>query len=269
MTRKLSVPAVLAGTLLAGSAVAAEPPSPAYDWSGFYIGVHAALARTDVGNASLVWGDGNIFGPLSADGMAITRNSRTSFDATQLGGGIHAGYNYRIGNIVSGVEADFALFGGRGSDGVSAPYIAAVGHRYTLQYGAGVDWLATIRGRLGYAADRLLIYGTGGIAFADVEFDWSYTDTQNAPNRARGSGSSSKIATRPIFGGGFEYALNGNSTFKVEYLYMRSVDIDTSGVVYNDSPGFSNQITTSANIDAHHFLKVGLNWKLGGPSAAK
>jgi hypothetical protein len=50
---------------------------------------------------------------------------------------------------------------------------------------------------------------------------------------------------------------------------MRSVDIDTSGAVYIDSPGFSNQITTNASINAHHFLKVGLNWKLGEPGGTK
>jgi outer membrane immunogenic protein len=267
MTRKLRVLAALAGTLLSGPAIAGTV-SPAYDWSGFYIGAHAALANTDVGNANLVWGDGNLIGPLTADGLAITRNSRVSFDSMQLGGGIQAGYNYQIGNVVAGLEADFTMFGGRGSDGVSAPFISSPTRRYILQYGVNVDWLATIRGRLGYAADRFFIYGTGGIAFADVELDWSYSTTFNPPQYSSGSGGSSKIATKPIFGGGFEYALNGNSTFKVEYLYMRSIDIGMSGVV-STSDGFSNQITTNANINAHHFLKVGLNWKFGEPGAGK
>ena len=71
------------------------------------------------------------------------------------------------------------------------------------------DWLATVRGRAGYAFDRILIYGTGGGAFGNVQ----------AGVRRAGPFSSS-TQTGWTAGAGVEFAFTPNLTAKVEYLYV-------------------------------------------------
>ncbi|MGF1619389.1 MAG: outer membrane protein [Rhodomicrobiaceae bacterium] len=63
-------------------------------------------------------------------------------------GGIQIGYNWqKHGPWVFGVEADYSF--------IDAEL---------------VDYMASIRGRVGYAFDNLLVYGTGGIAFTEQDF---------------------------------------------------------------------------------------------------
>ena len=65
-------------------------------------------------------------------------------DDVTLIGGVHAGYNWQSGARVFGVEGD-------------------------VSFGDGVDYLASARARLGYARDNLLLYVTGGVAFAGFD----------------------------------------------------------------------------------------------------
>src|SRR6202034_3824618 len=90
-------------------------------------------------------------------------NSFTGFDPTynikSAVGGLYAGYNYQIGWAVLGIESDIEAADIHGGfDSVTAA-------------GAGatrIDWQGSFRGRLGYATDKLLFYGTGGLAFANI-----------------------------------------------------------------------------------------------------
>ena len=103
------------------------------------------------------------------------------------------GGNYQWGQFVLGVEGDGAY------DTLSVTP-AALGGGITVTS----DWLATVRGRAGYAWDRILIYGTGGAAFAN----------------AAATGFSSTTMTGWTAGGGIEAALTPSLSAKVEYLYV-------------------------------------------------
>jgi opacity protein-like surface antigen len=102
-------------------------------------------------------------------------------------GGAEAGYNYQWGaSFVAGVEADLQGAGVRGAgryagasqDGAAINYDfegdtgSAVITRSAFGSGqitAGVDWLGTVRGRIGWlAAPTLLVFGTGGLAYGGV-----------------------------------------------------------------------------------------------------
>ena len=114
------------------------PPPPIFNWSGFYVGAHAGYG----------WGDSNF------DAAA----AGTSFDANGWLFGALAGVNYQVGQTVFGVETDinWSDFGGSGVCG-------------GLACQTEVPWFGTLRGRLGYAADRFMPYITGGLAYGKVE----------------------------------------------------------------------------------------------------
>ena len=73
-------------------------------------------------------------------------------------------------------------------------------------------WLSTVRGRAGYALDRVLVYGTGGAAFGNVQASFS-----NGPVSA---------ATEAgwTVGAGVEVALAPNWSAKGEYLFVNLAD---------------------------------------------
>jgi outer membrane immunogenic protein len=156
------------------------PPLPTYSWSGLYIGVHAGYGWTDID-----W---------TAGGTTVNDNG-----GGWLGGG-QVGYNWQRGALVFGVEADISSSGIDGT--TTCPGSAsACSH--------DVNWLASVRGRLGVAANggRTLFYGTAGGAWADV--DYSATPGPGFSDRQFGW----------VAGGGIEHMLTPNVTARVEYLY--------------------------------------------------
>ena len=170
----------------AGSAVAvAHAQSPSKDlfyqpiyWSGFYAGV----------NAGGGWGNSTW----------NTSASSAQFDTSGglLGG--TAGYDWRSGRLVLGLEGDFDWSG----IGASSPNTfcgAACDFRNT--------WLSTVRGRVGFVFGQWMPYVTGGAAFGEV--------------KAAGFGNAASSANNTgwVAGFGIEYALTQNWNFKVEFLH--------------------------------------------------
>ncbi len=103
-------------------------------------------------------------------------------------------------------------------------------------------WLSTVRGRLGYAADRFMPYVTGGAAFGNIR--------ASAP----GFGTQSDTKTGWTLGGGLEAALVGNWTAKVEYLY---VDLGSFNCGISCGAGLAtDNVSFKSNI-----LRAGLNFR--------
>lgn len=147
------------------------------------------------------WGDA---GPFEPDGFL---------------GGITAGINYQVDSILLGVEADIAL------SGVSDDGLDDFDHNV----------VGTVRGRIGYAFDRFVAYGTGGFAWTHAEAD------------IVGTGSSSNLQGGWTIGGGLEAAITGNISAKAEYLYM-----DFSEEAYAGLGVVEPEL---------HTFKVGVNYK--------
>jgi outer membrane immunogenic protein len=131
-----------------------------------------------------------------------------------IGGG-QAGFNYQIGNIVLGVEGDMSAADIKGSvtDTVNA---------YTVT--TKLDWLATVRGRVGLAFDRILVYGTAGVAIAHAKS--TLDDSFSGPLVITTTSSADYVGWTG--GGGIEWALSPNWSIKGEYLYA-----DLGSKVYN------------------------------------
>jgi outer membrane immunogenic protein len=235
---KLAV-ACAAVTAIVGTANAADirppppvkaPPAfvaPLFTWTGFYIGA----------NLGYGWGDGSgtirhvsvapvgARGPLSGDGDGIL-------------GGIQIGYNWQTGPFVIGFETDFQATGAEGSfTGRAGPVL----YRGTTE----TPWFGTIRGRVGYAADRWLFYFTGGGYYAENKA----TGIASRPG-AVAAFSTTEDGWGWTVGGGVEWAFAPNWSAKLEYLYLATPDnVPTR-------PG----TRLDGNTDTHVF-RVGVNYR--------
>jgi len=122
------------------------------------------------------------------------------------GGGL-IGYNWQKGQIVYGWEADVS--------------IADIRWEPLPGFEASVDWMATVRGRLGFLFHpNYLVYATAGLGYAHVEVSLD------------GLGSIDDGGTDFVFGIGLEGKLTETSTLRVEYLSHGDLDIIRAGLTF-------------------------------------
>jgi outer membrane immunogenic protein len=287
MIKKLIL-ASAATALLAGAASAADLPRraappvfvpvPVFTWTGFYAGFNAgygfdASSRdTNVYNnvfPNLVRGPNGLVGAGGPSQVAYSNNSNEGFT-----GGGQIGYNYQFtpgSGVVVGIEADaqYVDFGRSRNNSILTPGFTAVpGVTFVDPRGtASLDYFGTVRGRLGYAFDRTLVYGTGGFAYGAGSNERSFG----------GFRGNDDFRTGWAAGGGIEYALPTDSflnffrssavTLKVEGLYVnldnnnRNAGVyayDTNNVLYRQ-PGFSNRNSGTE----FAVVRAGLNYKFG------
>ena len=128
------------------------PPLPVavYNWTGLYLGINGGFGT---GNSN--WSDG----PIGTTG---------SFPTSGFLIGGTAGINYQIGEYVFGVEGDGDWTNLNGNSGSTCGAISAV-VTPPVSCQTQSQWLATVRGRVGYAFDRILLYGTAGAAFGNIQ----------------------------------------------------------------------------------------------------
>jgi high affinity Mn2+ porin len=219
---------------LDGPAGAADMPVKAphiqavFDWTGLYIGAHAGYSR---GSSSTVLSDpATIAASSSFSGMI---------------GGVQAGYNVRLSSgLLFGVEADITFPNYLTSNSIVS-LLATAQSGVTEQW----DYVATARGRAGYAAGPWLAYATGGLAWAGERF-------LNSP----ANGSDEKVLNTRLgwaAGGGLEYAFAPHWSARLEYLYSRFEKADIglpSGTQYTSTLDFQS-------------LRLGLNRKIDWPGS--
>jgi outer membrane immunogenic protein len=298
MKKLLLASTVLAGMTAAASAAdlprrAAPPPVftpvPVFTWTGFYAGFNAGYGfdasststPTVVGVSPATGIFANAAGTANTSGVLAFSNNRNN-DGFVGGGQI--GYNYQFtpgSGVVVGVEADaqYVDFGAqRNRFSYATPGGTGGIVPGTLVYNpnglSGLDYFGTVRGRLGYAFDRTLIYATGGFAYG------------SGGGRQFGSGvSSNDFQTGYAVGGGIEYALPTDSflnffrssavTLKVEGLYVNldqnrrsagAFATNAAGVTYTTtSPGVVLVSGPANNRRDTEFavVRAGVNYKFG------
>jgi outer membrane immunogenic protein len=250
--------ALLATSVLGSVASAADIPRKAvrapvaiaaYDWTGWYFGAHlgGAWSRGDVSDS-----------PLPNAAVAGQPFLPFDNDDANVMGGIQGGYNYQFNrNWVVGIEADFSFTNLSGSQ-TYAPipaFPAGVIAGTTETLSREIDWFGSVRGRLGYAWDRWLVYATGGYAFAKIKTNAISIFPANVY-----SFSDDSVKSGWTVGGGLEYGLAANWTVRGEYLYYNFEDV--SGVSFGvpstapvgSSYLWENQI---------HTARIALNYKPG------
>lgn len=147
------------------------------------------------------------------------------------------GFNYQINQIVLGMEGDFDW------SSISSTSTLAI-----LSETSKIDWLATIRGRAGFAVDRIMFYGTGGVAFVPTSDNVT----------AAGFGTIFNAASTNVgwtVGAGVEAALAQNWTAKVEYLFVDSKFTLTGPLALVGGTGTINGTLTD------NIVRAGVNFK--------
>ncbi len=292
--RRFGIGAIALGVLIAGPAMAADMPAPAlvykapvvapapFSWTGFYAGGNVGggweNTQTDYSYTSFpapappgfedVFGPG---GPLNVGGSsAVASAIADGFIPTSLGGsqsgfftgGAQIGYNAQFNQAVVGLEADFDWV----NNGVRTTNFTAPPNGVITNVGsssAGLRWLGTVRGRLGWAADRALFYVTGGLAYGSVVAASNATNYDGS-NTDLFAGNASDTRYGYAVGGGLEYALTNNVTARAEYLFY-----DLGTATYAVAPanviaaGEGISVTASQKFYGN-IVRFGLNYKFGG-----
>jgi len=239
---------------------------PPFTWTGFYIGV----------NAGGIWPSGgrgaSIFDPNAGiDGGFVNAGFPGGLGSQSAGfiGGGQAGYNWQTGAFVLGVETDFdGSTLSKSFNNVGAAFIDPFVARnlrndfLTVNGKNSLTWLGTTRGRVGYVVtpdNRLMIYGTGGVAYGGGNSQFTAFDNTTG-SFWNGNPSSSRVGW--TIGGGVEYAVTNNITIKGEYLYadlgsshFNSIGNAASAIAF---PGVSvaGKIDYNASI-----FRAGVNYK--------
>lgn len=219
-----TVTATLTGKLGGTERLAPLPfgaPSGSGPWTGLYVGGHFG------------YGFGAVDGTTTlADGTQGGNAALESADQSFGGGlaGAQIGYNYQFRNdIVLGIEADLSFSGmsdSRRLDATEGPLLVEHGMP-EARTDYAFDWLATVRGKAGYAFDRLFVYGTGGLAFLrETERRSQYISTSATAEVPAGhttelafTETASNTRSGFTLGAGAEYAINERWSIKADYLY--------------------------------------------------
>jgi outer membrane immunogenic protein len=224
----------------------APPITPSYyNWSGFYVGGHVGGAWADK--------DWTQTFPAAFGGNAA------SFDANGFIGGGQIGYNWQTGSWVFGIEADASWSGQSGS--------AVQTNTPAWTSSTDINRFGTVTGRLGFAWDRVLVYGKGGFAWANEDHAQTFTPVGGPTALVS---STSATHTGWTVGAGLEYALSDNWSAKVEYNY---IDLGTRSVGFaNGAPAPAARAVDSFDVDqTMHVVKFGVNYRFnwGAPIVSR
>jgi high affinity Mn2+ porin len=232
-----------------------------YDWTGWYVGAHVGVIRSSSSWTST---------PLGPGGPALNGAFDLPFHFDFMAGtgsyvaGLQGGYNYVLpSHLMLGIEADASFpnsdvvnpFSVRGSQTVMSDSIGQV------TYGEAVIHYGSVRGRVGYAFDHLLLYGTGGFA-------WTFgqvTRSQDVAPAVGGLAQAGTLETAWLWrlgwaaGVGVEVPITGNWTAKAEFL-------ETS--FGHKSTFFAASADTFSSSLAMQSIRFGLNYRLdtAGPA---
>ena len=224
--RRFTSLAVIA--LSAGIAATSSAASADYNWTGFYLGGNIGGAWGSFDPKTTTPGDrAGEFDPTSITAFNAAGNQYINPGAFTFG--FETGYNWQVSALVAGLESDIESFQLRGS-ATSGPvvYPCCAPSTFTVSSSASTSWLATLRGRVGFAADNWLFYYTGGAAFTTLQGSFSFSETfYNAPAE---SASLSSAKGGYTVGGGVEAAFWQHWSFKAEYLYVNFGTVTTTGI---------------------------------------
>ena len=238
-----------------------DTPYVVMPWQGLYFGAHVggASSSASVHDSFDYVGDPNFNSSGSSGGL--------------IGGG-QAGYNVQQGHMVFGVEGDIGYLGiSAKSSGSYTPsssirevlhcgaYWAGDGHvcDISAQYSTSGGLYGDLTGRLGYATDRVLFYGKGGVAFLNADTKANYTGGSTAalnPNSYFNFDHSDTLVGWTI-GAGAEYAVSPSWSIKAEYQHF-----DFGSMSYNYSGNYTYWGRLPVGI-AYAHLTDGKNDSLG------
>lgn len=251
-------------------APAAAPPV-VFNWTGCYVGANLGVGH--------VKHDLSTFAPPFPPNL-INDTARTAINNAGLAslshdgvtGGGQVGCNWQPvasgwSSLVLGIEGDFNGIDGDVSRNTGNIVEPVSGSTVRSIDDIGMNWFATVRGRIGWAFNRFMIYGTGGAAFANVDaskrFAWDFADgcpVVNGLNECH-VGNSSSTRTGWTAGGGVEWAFLDHWSAKAEYLYadLGSFTYSTTNIGTAFAP--NDQIAHHTVSTKLQVVRVGVNYR--------
>jgi outer membrane immunogenic protein len=203
--------------------------SPLYNWGGVYVGINGG------------WGFGNSTWTFPTPcGFAACTTGSFNVSGGLIGGTL--GFNYQIGEWVLGIEGDGDW---SNLNGTFATGVAGCGAPFSGGCQTASNFLGTVRGRVGYAFDRVLVFGTAGGAFANVQAGLP-TPLTSVSTQAGWTA-----------GGGVEYGITDYLTAKIEYLYVGLQDTTCGPAICGGA------VNTTIKLN-ENVVRGGLNFKFGG-----
>jgi outer membrane immunogenic protein len=253
---------IILATVLAGvgstAALAADlgartyskaPPmaEAAYNWTGFYLGGHAGYGLMKSTDA------------ISGANASLLADTATSIPLDPRGfiGGGQLGYNWQISpRWVVGLEADTSWTDMEKTVAAPGPNDAS----RIMTASEKLDWFGTVRGRVGFVpVDRMLVYGTGGLAYGHASLSTALTRVRNGTNVCAGNncqtGSTSQTRVGWTIGGGAEWAFTNNWSLKAEYLYY---DLGSLSHTMTD-PNFPSIFNAAVQLKGN-IVRAGMNY---------
>lgn len=245
---------------------APPPPAPVVQdrcapgpWTGFYVG------------GNLGWGHSE--GEFNDHDKIFSDKHGFDNEDNAFVGGVQSGYNLQCGNVVFGFESDINWVGfddNNRNDGHRYEYDGDdFRHRRTL------DWFGTVRGRIGWTNDRVMVYATGGLAYGEPEHRWDGHFRLNNYNDDMGRHkNSNNVEWGWTAGGGVEFLHSDRFTIKAEALWVR-FDNDSKDFKYTFTERYKDSYYGPWKYRDHEkkarfsheddmvVVRVGLNYKFG------
>lgn len=237
MNRKLILMTAVAGVSLHAAPALAQTA----DWSGLYIGGSGGYGEAASNSGETLVFDtdrdgqfddqvnttapANAFSPGFCDGVSNGTTPGTGCSGTdgEFTYGARIGYDWQFGALVVGLVGEAAM----GDVGDALTGFSTTPASYTFQ--RELDYSLAARGRVGYAFDKFLVYGTAGMAWG--ELDRTFT-TSNGANSF--TPSDPDMAEGHQIGAGMEWAMSDNFSLGFEYL---RTSLDDDEYVVDVGPG--------------------------------
>lgn len=275
----LSTGTGFAADLPSFKAPAAPPPPAILPWAGFYIGGSAGYAwdgSNSIQTVGAVAAPFGVLGGASSIAAAASANSGVNAPADGFVRSGELGYNYVFGGgFLAGVEADFSGLAMRGRGFAAGAATAAPDTASTaLDAQKIIDWLGTVRGRVGYlVTPSVLVFGSGGFAYGRARADVHLAHLWAAPSclgancflSVGGIGNYSDVRTGWAAGGGAEWMALSDMSLRLEYLYF-----DLGGASFTTpwavaltaplGPGAGLFVATHRARFDGHIVRAGLDW---------
>ena len=221
-------------SLIAGPAFAADlgarpiykapALAPVFSWTGWYIG----------GNAGYGWGASTDTTVFTNYGFNEVGGPFPSLKPKGFIGGGQIGYDWQVTNWVFGLVADFQGADIKDSTTIITPDV-------TKSLSEKLDFLGTVRGRLGWAANNWLFYGSGGLAYGDVHTALTFAETFAGGDVVAASRSETRVGWAA--GGGINYAFTPNWIGGVDYIHYDLGHTSISGVAGTDFLTISQKVS--------------------------
>lgn len=253
---------LLGGACAIVFALFAGLPAHAGDFKGFYVGFNGGGAHNNSNaTTTTIFSPTGYFATTSPGAIAIAGAQNPTANGF-TGGGL-AGYNFQLGSFVLGFEADFGGMSMVASQTKSGTYPCCAPTGFTVTQKVSTNWLFTARPRIGFTKGPVLVYGTGGVAMTNLNYEARFTDTFATALETGGVKNSSQ--TGWIAGGGAEFRVDHNWSVKGEFLHADFGSVtktSTNLTAFSGPPiAFPTNIFTHTTNLTSNIYRFGLNFR--------